>query len=83
MPLASAEVSPEFLGGYSRLNAEELEGCYICFRPGFSVPNLITAYVVVIRWDEAKSCLMFEEQGRADAAHTQRGRVYIPDGSHS
>ena len=62
------------------MNAEELEGCYICFRPAFSMPNLVTAYMVVIRWDEAESCLMFEEQGRADAAHTQRGRVYIPDG---
>jgi hypothetical protein len=80
VPSASGGVAPEYLGGYSRLNAEELEGCYICFRSGFSVPNLITAYVVVIRWDEADSCLTFEEQGRADAAHTQRGRVYIPDG---
>jgi hypothetical protein len=80
VPSASVGVAPEFLGGYSRSNAEELEGCYICFRPGFSAPNLITAYVVVIRWDEAESCLIFEEQGRADAAHTQKGRVYIPDG---
>jgi hypothetical protein len=80
VPSVSDGVAPQYLGGYSRLNAEELEGCYICFRPGFSVPNLITAYIVVIRWDEAESCLMFEEQGRADAAHTQRGRVYIPDG---
>ncbi len=80
VPSASVGVAPEFLGGYSRLNAEELEGCYICFRPGFSAPNLITAYVVVIRWDETESCLIFEEQGRADAAHTQKGRVYIPDG---
>ena len=53
VPSASVGVAPEFLGGYSRSNAEELEGCYICFRPGFSAPNLITAYVVVIRWDEA------------------------------
>jgi hypothetical protein len=77
---ASDGVAPQYLGGYSRLNAEELEGCYICFRPGFSVPNLITAYIVHIHWDEFESCLMFEEQGRADAAHTQKGRVYIPDG---
>jgi hypothetical protein len=43
--------------------------------------NLITAYLVIIRWDEAESCLTFEEQGRADASHTQKGRIYIPDGS--
>jgi hypothetical protein len=80
VPSASGGVAPEYLGGYSRLNADELEGCYVCFRPGFSVPNLITAYIVLIRWDETQSCLIFEEQGRADAAHTQKGRVYIPDG---
>jgi hypothetical protein len=62
------------------LNAEELEGRYVCFRPGFTVPKLISAYIVVIRWDEAEAGLVFEEQGRADAAHTQKGRVYIPDG---
>jgi hypothetical protein len=59
---------------------EELEGCYICFRPGFTAADLINAYLVVIRWDEAESCLVFEEQGRADAPHTQKGRIYIPDG---
>jgi hypothetical protein len=68
------------LGAYSRLNVEELEGCYVCFRPGFTVADLINAYLVVIRWDEAESCLVFEEQGRADASHTQKGRIYIPDG---
>jgi hypothetical protein len=35
---------------------------------------------MVVRWDDAESCLTFEEEGRADAGHTQRGRVYIPDG---
>jgi hypothetical protein len=68
------------LGAYSRLNVEELEGRYVCFRPGFTVADRINAYLVVIRWDEAESCLMFEEQDRADASHAQRGRVYIPDG---
>jgi hypothetical protein len=59
---------------------EELEGCYVCFRPGFTAADHINAYLVVIRWDEAESCLVFEEQGRADASHTQKGRIYIPDG---
>jgi hypothetical protein len=62
------------------LNVEELEGCYICFRPGFTAADLINAYLVVIRCVEAESCLVFEEQGRADAPHTQKGRIYIPDG---
>jgi hypothetical protein len=33
---------------------------------------------LILRWDESESCLVFEEQGRADAAHTQKGHVYIP-----
>jgi NADH:ubiquinone oxidoreductase subunit 6 (subunit J) len=70
----------KILGAYSRSNVEELEGCYVCFRPAFTGANVITAYLVVIRWDEAESCLMFEEQGHADAAHPQKGHIYIPDG---
>jgi len=38
---------------------------------------------VDVRWDDAASCLTFEEKDRADAGHTQRGRVYIPDGRSS
>jgi hypothetical protein len=78
---SSSDSAAKNLGAYSRVNVEELEGSYVCFRPGFTVANLITAYLVVIRWDKAESCLMFEEQGRADASHTQKGRIYIPDGS--
>ena len=77
---SSSDSAAQNLGAYSRSNAEELEGCYVCFRPGFTVADLINAYLLVIRWDEAESCLMFEEQGRADASHTQKGRIYIPDG---
>ncbi len=80
LPVPSSSDAAKNLGAYSRVNVEELEGCYVCFRPGFTVADLITAYLVVIRWDEAESCLMFEEQGRADASHTQKGRIYIPDG---
>ena len=76
---SSSDRAAQNLGAYSRLNVEELEGRYVCFRPGFTVANLITSYLVVIRWDETKSCLTFEEQGRADASHTQKGRIYIPD----
>jgi hypothetical protein len=79
VPSSSGGAAQNF-GAYSRLNVERLEGCYVCFRPGFTVADLINAYLVAIRWDEAESCLMFEEQGRADASHTQKGRIYIPDG---
>ena len=33
-----------------------------------------------LRWDDAASCLTFEEKDREDAGHTQRGRIYLPDG---
>jgi hypothetical protein len=67
-------------GGYLRSNVLELEGRYVCFRPAFTLTGVISAYLMVLRWDDAESCLTFEEEGRADAGHTQRGRVYIPDG---
>ncbi|HXZ14821.1 MAG TPA: hypothetical protein VEH77_02400, partial [Roseiarcus sp.] len=68
------------VGGYTRANVTGLEGAYLCFRPAFSSNGVINAYIVAIRWDDAESCLMFEEQERVDAGHTQRGRVYLPDG---
>ena len=74
------DVSAQNYGGYSRASVTDLEGCYVCFRPAFTRPGVITAYLVDLRWDEAVSCLTFEESARADAGHTQRGRVYIPEG---
>jgi len=68
------------LGGYVRSNVEELEGRYVCFRPAFNSTGVINAYLMLVRWDEAGSCLMFEEQDRVDSGHTQSGHVYIPDG---
>jgi hypothetical protein len=73
-------IAPRDLGGYNRSSVEELEGRYVCFRPMFSNPEVINAYLVVIRWDEARSCLIFEEQNRPDSGHTQKGLVYLPDG---
>ena len=77
---STSDVAAQTYGGYSRASVTDLEGCYVCFRPAFTRPGVITAYLVDLRWDEAASCLTFEESGRADAGHTQRGRVYIPDG---
>jgi hypothetical protein len=72
--------APQNLGGYTHANVRELEGKYLCIRPAFSSTGVISAYLVTIRWEDAESCLIFEEQGRADAGYTQRGRVYVPDG---
>jgi hypothetical protein len=76
----TADVAALNYGGYSRANVTDLEGRYVCFRPAFASTGVISAYLVDLRWDEVASCLIFEEEGRADAGHTQRGRVYIPDG---
>lgn len=78
--LASRFDALQIMGGYTRANIVGLEGSYLCFRPAFSSNGVINAYVVALRWDDAESCLMFEEQERVDTGHTQRGRVYIPDG---
>ena len=78
-----ADVSARNYGGYLRTNVADLEGRYVCFRPAFTAPGVISAYLVDVRWDDAASCLTFEETDRADAGHTQRGRVYIPDGRSS
>jgi hypothetical protein len=46
----------------------------------FTKPEFINAYLVKIRWDAKQSCLTFEETDRADSAHIQQGKVYIPFG---
>ncbi len=73
-------VSALEIGGYTEEAAKELEGRYVCFRPSFSDAGTITAYLVIIRWDETHVCLTFEEHSRPDGAHTQRGMVYLPNG---
>jgi hypothetical protein len=75
-----AGVAAQSYGGYSYENVKALEGRYLCLRPGFASPGVISAYLMDLRWDDAASCLTFEEKNREDAGHTQRGRVYIPDG---
>ena len=74
------EWADKALGGYSHANEEELEGSYICFRPMFTKPELINAYLLRIRWDKDQSCLIFEEERRADSAFVNRGKIYLPPG---
>jgi hypothetical protein len=78
--LPSGSEAAHDLGRYTRASVEALEGRYVCFRPTFSSANVINAYLIAVHWDEAESCLTFEERERVDAGHTQKGRVYIPDG---
>ncbi|WGD48593.1 hypothetical protein QA641_23350 [Bradyrhizobium sp. CB1650] len=79
-PVPSRSDAAYDLGCYARASVEAFEGNYVCFRPAFSNPEIISAYLMVVHWDETESCLMFEERERVDAGHTQKGRVYIPDG---
>ena len=75
-----SDVAARNYGGYSRALVADLEGRYVCFRPTFGHGGVINAYLIDLRWDEAASCLTFEEMNREDAGHTEQGRVYIPDG---
>jgi hypothetical protein len=77
---SNPDVAARNYGGYARANVEYLEGRYVCFRPAFTLPDVICAYLMDLRWDPVGSCLTFEEKDREDSSHTQCGRVYIPDG---
>ena len=73
--------APVALGGYSLSTASGFQGRYLCVRPHLDKLEEITAYLVTIRWDDEQSCLIFEEQSRPDAKHTQSGQVYIGFGT--
>ena len=78
--LPSRSEAAQQLGGYKRADVKQLEGLYVCFRPAFTSADIINAYLINVFWNDASSCLMFEEQGRVDAGHSQKGSVYIPEG---
>ncbi len=73
-------VAAQIYGGYSSESVSDLVGRYICFRPALTAAGVISAYLIDVHWDKETSCLTFDEKDREDAAHAQRGRVYIPDG---
>jgi uncharacterized protein YneF (UPF0154 family) len=73
-------VAAQIYGGYSYESVSDLVGRYICFRPALTAAGVISAYLIDVHWDKETSCLTFDEKDREDAAHAQRGRVYIPDG---
>jgi len=71
-------VAPDNLGAYSRRAVSWIEGTYVTVRPSFGDRNVIYSYRTNIQWDEAASCLVFQEGERLDAAFTQFGEVAIP-----
>jgi transcriptional regulator with XRE-family HTH domain len=78
---ASADVSPDGLGAYSRRSVSWLEGVYITLRPSFGDKDAIYAYRTEIAWDAAASSLLFREGERLDAAYAQFGEVAVPNQS--
>lgn len=69
------------LGAYTFEAASYLQGEYLCVRPSFGNPANLSAYIIQIAWDRAKTCLVFEERSRADSKYVQSGVVYIPWGT--
>lgn len=75
------EVSPTYMGAYSRAAVDHYVGSYLTLRQAFSSPGTITAYRTDIVWDPAWPSLLFEERDRPDAPYSHRGRLYIPPSS--
>lgn len=78
---ASGEKAHRDLGAYTFEAASYLQGDYLCVRPSFGNPANLSAYIIHIAWDRAKTCLVFEERARADSKYVQSGIVYIPWGT--
>jgi hypothetical protein len=68
------------LGGYTREAVQSLIGTYLCVRPVFSNPSNLSAYLIVLSWDEVQTRLVFEEKAREDARYAQKGVVCLPVG---
>jgi TIR domain len=76
--LAVEKARPEW-GGYTRASVSELIGSYLVLRPAFKKPSHVVAYATDIAWDAEMGGLTFQERDRADARHTHRGHVQIPN----
>lgn len=80
-PAAGSEVSPTYMGAYTRAAVDQYIGSYLTLRPSFTEPGAIVAYRTDIAWDEDWPSLLFEERERPDAPYSHRGRLYIPASS--
>lgn len=75
---AAAGFAPPELGSYSRPSLSWIEGTYLTLRPSFGDPDAIYAYRTDIMWSDERSCMIFREGDRLDAAFTQYGEVAAP-----
>lgn len=74
-----SDEAPSLLGGYTFRQVERLQGDYLCVRQLFATPDVLTAYIIEIRWDPKKPGLTFREHSRADQGYAQTGSIYIPE----
>lgn len=72
------DISPVYMGAYTRAGVDHYIGSYLTLRAHFSDPTHIIAYRTDIMWDPIWPSLTFDERDRPDAGYAHRGRVYIP-----
>lgn len=72
------EVAPVHMGAYTRAAVEDYIGDYVTLRPFFDGSGRVACYRTLIRWDETRPCLAFEEHERHDKPFSHRGTLYIP-----
>jgi transcriptional regulator with XRE-family HTH domain len=77
-PAASKDVSPVYMGAYTRAAVDHYIGTYLTLRPAFDGKGGIVAYRTEITWDGEWPSLLFTELDRPDQAYAHRGRLYIP-----
>lgn len=80
-PAAGKDVSPVYMGAYTRAAVDQYIGSYLTLRPSFSAKRGIVAYRTEITWDAEWPSLLFAEMDRPDQAYAHRGRLYIPASS--
>jgi len=72
-------IAADELGNYARPSVQFLEGSYVTIMPSLGEKASVYAYRTDISWDTARSCLVFNESERLDAAFTHFGTVSMPN----
>lgn len=74
-------VSPVYMGAYTKAAVDHYIGSYLTVRPSFSKADTFVAFRTDIVWDADWPSLLFEESDRPDVAYQHRGRIYVPASS--
>ena len=75
------DISPLYMGAYSRAAVDQYLGSYLTVRPAFSSAGQLFAYRTDIVWDAGWPSLLFRESERLDQPFQHQGRLYIPSSS--